>query len=260
MSAPTGEWFDELITRWNSDRKRQGDLAASEYRPLAFPEQVMVVLAENQPIDAAAVLPHRLHIGQELRGMTVPFGIVHDWQAATVIPLIREAIERCGGEGTAQGALLGLHRRAAEGDLVVESKWSQALRLALYELYWHAYPHKAVYGETYARNHRLQRDRGADEATAVEVAQAVADLKRTTHARAFAEANAAANARALAAAYARTDPVAFAKALPFAQMHACARVWAAGSGPGQEAVARAECYRRLADGLSAALLREFDGS
>lgn len=187
----------------------------------------------------------------------VPFRVVHDWHASTVVPLLMEAATRR-GEGTGLLAAAGqLHTRALAGERIEAAEWTATLEPALRELYRAAYPYTEAHATASANAHAyaMANDYGAAEAT--RFAAGYAELNTTANARSCAVANALANARAVALAYADADGRAYAATYPYARVNACAFALAgpdAGEGE-EESEARRVAFGRLADGFADSLAR-----
>ena len=120
----------------------------------------------------------------------VPFRVVHDWHASTVVPLLMEAATRR-GEGTGLLAAAGqLHTRALAGERIEAAEWTATLEPALRELYRAAYPYTEAHATASANAHAyaMANDYGAAEAT--RFAAGYAELNTTANARSCAVANA----------------------------------------------------------------------
>jgi len=166
----------------------------------------------------------------------LPFSVLHDWHANTVLPLLEPVI------GTSE--LAGLHAQAGAGKAVPAETWWVALEPALRAIYHRAYDYDSGYAVNYANAevYGLANDFG-EEGTR-EYAGYYAELATGANRRASADANAIAVGRALADCFANSDPIGYAESFPDAAVRAYAR--AAGGS---------EAYRRLADGLADSLAR-----
>ncbi|MFJ8309901.1 MULTISPECIES: SpcZ [unclassified Streptomyces] len=187
----------------------------------------------------------RAHAELARLGGRVPFLVVHDWHARTVLPLLLEESEDAGP----LEAVGELHARALTGERIAAASWSAALEPALRDVYRLAYPYGEAHATASANAHAyaVANDYGESEAT--EFAATYAELNTTANARSYAVANSLANARATALAYAEADERAYAETYPYARAHAYVLAHA-GSG-GEEAAA----WVRLAEGLADSLTR-----
>jgi hypothetical protein len=169
----------------------------------------------------------------------VPFSVVHDWHAATVLALL-EPIWPASG-------LAGLHAQAGAGEGVPAEAWWAELEPALRAIYHRAYDYDSGYAVNYANAevYGLANDFG-EEGTR-EYASYYADLATGANRRASADANAIAVGRALADCFANSDPVGYAESFPDAAVRAYAQALAD--------VGISLPYRRLADGLADSLAR-----
>jgi hypothetical protein len=161
---------------------------------------------------------------------------VHDWHAATVLPLLEPVCET--------SELAGLHAQAGAGKTVPAETWWAALEPALRAIYHRAYDYDGGYAVNYANAevYGLANDFG-EEGTR-EYASYYAELATGANRRASADANAIAVGRALADCFAATDPIGYAESFPDAAVRAYAR-----------AAGISDAYRRLADGLADSLAR-----
>ncbi len=189
-----------------------------------------------------------------------PFEAVHDWQARTVVPVMRQACSAACEPAAREAATeLGrLHARAAAGERFDEARWRAAIEPALRELYTHAYGYADAYATARASASAYAQANDFSEAGAIEFADSYAKLSADANRQSFAESNAVANAAVLAAAYASGDGRAYAESYPFALVQACAHAWADQSDqpdgqpadrPDSRAERRRAAYARLADGL-----------
>ncbi|MGW2817010.1 SpcZ [Streptomyces sp. NPDC001415] len=194
-------------------------------------------------------------------GGRVPFRVVHDWYASTVVPMLVEAAARRGEDTGLLVAVGQLHARALKGERIEATEWTGALEPALREVYGSAYPYAEAHATASANAHAyaMANDYGAAEAT--RFAATYADLNTTANARSYAVANALANARAVALAYANADGQTYAATYPYARVNAYALACAgpdegggerAGEGVGEGR--RAACGR-LTDGFADSLAR-----
>jgi len=226
-----------------------GSLHAEEL-PAWLPP-VLVTLHAGYAADsddsAATRWAHRLAGLVAERGAPLPFEVLHDWQARTVLPMAAEV-------GVPVADLQRLHARAAAGERVAEADWRAALEPALRELYRHAYDYAEAYASAHASASAYARDNAFTEQGAASFAESYAATSAGANRDSFAEANAVANAAVLAAAYAAADPQAHAEAYPFALVQACAHAWAnaVGDPPPADGPARRRqlAYARLANGLA----------
>jgi len=201
-------------------------------------------------------------IGGRLRasGGAVPFAVVHDWQARTVLPMVLAALEPAGPSEAADSmaALRRLHARAADGEPAEEATWLAALEPALYELYRLAYDYAASYASAHASATAYASANNFTPDGAVSFAESYAAHSADANRQSFAESNAPAAAAALATAYARpagspAAEAALAEAYPFALVRACAQ--AVGNAADSDGAGRRQAYLRLADGLADSLDR-----
>lgn len=166
----------------------------------------------------------------------LPFSVVHDWHANTVLPLLDQV---CG-----PSELVGLHAQAGAGKGIPAETWWAALEPVLRVIYDRAYDYGSGYAVNYANAevYGLANDFG-EEGTR-EYASYYAELATGANRRASADANAIAVGRALAGCFAAADPVGYAESFPDATVRAYAQA-ACASG----------AYRQLADGLVDSLAR-----
>lgn len=183
--------------------------------------------------------------------------VVHDWQARTVIPLVRQACSESAGEPADQ--LRRMHERAAAGDRFAEADWRAAVEPVLHELYRHAYGYADAYAAAHASASAYARANNFSTAGAVEFADSYAAQSTDANRESFAWANAIANAAVLAAAYASSADQAYAESYPFALLNACAHALAnqteAEDSAPDRAARRQAAYARLADGLVDSIVR-----
>ncbi|MFI6684905.1 SpcZ [Streptomyces sp. NPDC050485] len=207
-----------------------------------WPRQLAVALSEGA---AESDGVRRAHAELARLDGRLPFLVVHDWHARTVLPMLLEA----GCDSGPLEAAGQLHARALKGERIDAAAWTAALEPALREVYRLAYPYAEAHATASANAHAyaMANDYGAAQAT--EFAATYAELNTTANARSFAVANALANARATALAYAEADERAYAETYPCARVHAYALAHA---GSGGEAGA---AYARLAEGLADSLAR-----
>ncbi|MEO6504007.1 MAG: SpcZ [Jatrophihabitantaceae bacterium] len=249
--------------------------------------QLLQTLYDGQDPDTAARWSRR--VGDCLE--QAPFEVVHDWQARTVVPLMREACdpepadaEPAEPESTkrepaepataepADSDLREMHARAAAGKPFDEAQWRAALEPVLRTLYRRAYGYAEAYVTARASASAYARANDFSESGAVEFADSYAKLSTDSNQKSYAQSNAVANAAVLAAAYASGDARAYAEAYPFALVHACAHAYAnrpnqpnqpspAGEGDAESdgdrstepAGLRQAAYTRMADGLADSL-------
>jgi len=166
----------------------------------------------------------------------VPFSVVHDWHAGTVLPLLEPVC--------APSELAGLHAQAGAGKVVPAETWRAALEPALRAIYYQAYDYASGYAVNYANAevYGLANDFG-EEGTR-EYASYYAELATGANRRACADANAIAVGQALADCFAAAG-AGYAETFPDAAVRAYAQA------TGDAALA----YRRLADGLLDSLTR-----
>ncbi|MFJ4920285.1 SpcZ [Streptomyces sp. NPDC088725] len=229
----------------------------------AWPAQVVSVLFNGQDAAGAKGWARRVHTELVRLDGHVPFTVVHDWHAGTVMPLLAEANERHGEGAGAQQAVQRLHARAATGERVAEDEWRAALGPALREVYRHAYAYEDAFATASANARAYATANGYDEDKAVAFGETYATLNTTANATSYADANALANTAATASAYAAADARAYAEAYPFASVHAYALAHAHAHTGQDEAAERDErlrvAYGRLADGLADSLARAAGG-
>jgi hypothetical protein len=165
----------------------------------------------------------------------VPFSVVHDWHAGTVLPLLEPVCD--------PSELAGLHAQAGAGQVVPAETWLAALEPALRAIYHRAYDYDSGYAVNYANAevYGLANDFGEDGTR--EYASYYAELATEANRQACADANAIAVGRALADCFAAAG-VGYAETFPDAAVRAYA-----------QAAGGAEAYRRLADGLLDSLAR-----
>ncbi|MGW5938252.1 SpcZ [Streptomyces celluloflavus] len=221
----------------------------------AWAAQLVGVLFDGQDAAAARDWARRVHGELGRLGGRVPLGVVHDWHARVVAPMLAEASVRHGGAAGPHHAVRLLHTRTLAGERVPEADWTAALEPALREVYRHAYGYADACATAGAQAHAYAIANGFGEERAAEFAETYAQLNTGANARSYADANALANARALAAAYTAGDARAYARTYPFARVQAYAHAHAGRDGAaGQEERHRA-AYGRLADGLADSLAR-----
>jgi hypothetical protein len=194
------------------------------------------------------------------RGPSLPFAVVHDWQARAVVPTMAAALGPAVPAGEAVAGLQRMHAQAAAGERFGEADWRAALEPVLRELYRLAYDYAAAYASAHASATAYARANDFSEQGAISFAESYATMSADANRDSFAEANAVANAAVLAAAYATGDSQAYAEAYPFALLQACAHACAhpvGSTGPaapdehaGDPAGLRRQVYARLADGLA----------
>jgi hypothetical protein len=224
--------------------------------------QLTIAMFEGQEPAAARTWAARLHAGVASLGGQIPFRVVHDWHASTVVPLA--------GELTEVGAL---HARALTGEPVTAGAWTSALEPALRRLYVRAYGYEDAWWVNYDSAHAYGLANGFGQEATLEYAAYYANLATGANREAFADANAIAGAAAQAAAYAEGDPAAYAAACPYAAARAYARAAARSEREpeapepdpaGRTLIMRARsereqvAYAALADGLAACLERAVD--
>jgi hypothetical protein len=206
--------------------------------------QVVAALFEGQEPDAALDWAERVHASVVRLNGPVPFTVVHDWHAGTVVPLLDEA-------GAGQAEIGALHAEALAGMPVSVPRWTAALERALPEIYRRAYGYAAAWQVNYASAVEYGTAHDFGEAGTIEYANYYADLATTANQAACADANAVGNAAAWAAAFAAADPAGYAAACPYAATRAYALAAVNGGESGRERAA----YRVLADGLAGSLDR-----
>jgi hypothetical protein len=216
--------------------------------PAGWLAQVVTALFCGQEPAVASAWAMRTGPGLVRLGSRVPFSVVHDWHARTVIPLL-------GGVCADQEAACALHGRALGGSRVTEAEWAAALEPALRPVYHRAYAYDQAYRVNYESAMAYGTANGFGEQGTREYAAYYAGLATGANRRAFADASAIACARACAAAFATADPVAYAGTCPYAAARAYARALAGGGPDGGRGVPEPTAYRRLADGLAASLGR-----
>jgi hypothetical protein len=208
-------------------------------------------------------------IGSQLHasGGAVPFAVVHDWQARTVVPMMLATVEPAGSAEPCEASdsmatLQRLHARAVAGEPAECSVWLEALEPALHGLYRLAYDYAGSYASAHASATAYATANNFSPDGAVSFAESYAAHSADANRQSFAEANAPVTAAALAAAYARQDDRAYAEAYPFALVRACAHAVAASGvtaeqagDPDQLRRRRQAAYQRLADGLADSLAR-----
>lgn len=219
-----------------------------EERPAQGPDlpdwlvQVAGALWDGQDPDAAGEWARRVHDACVRLDGRVPFGVVHDWHARTVAPLL--------GDAGPQEEVRALHLGALAGEPVAEDTWAAALEPALRDVHRRAYPYADAFATDVANALAWARTNGYGEAEAEEFADGYARLNAGANATSSADANALVHARALAGAFASADAAAYAASYPFASVNAYARALA-----GQDAAGGRAACGRLADGLADSLER-----
>lgn len=201
----------------------RSDAGPPEAATPAWLAQLVTALAGGLEPGAARALTARIDADVARLGGLVPFAVVHDWHAATVVPLLRAVC--------ADQAQVGeLHARALAGSPVAAARWRDALEPALREIYYLAYPYDDAYQANYesAQVYGTAHDFG--EAGTREYATYYAELATGANRRAHADANAIACARACAAAFAAADPAGYARTYPAAAARAYARALASSGG------------------------------
>jgi hypothetical protein len=221
--------------------------------------QVAAVLFDGQAAATAKAWARRIHGELERLGGRVPFGVVHDWHAHTVAPMLAQACERLGGAAGPQESVRSLHARALAGERIGEAEWVAVLEPALLQVYRHAFSYAAAYATARASAHAYATANGYSADAAIEFAENYAELSTDANAQSYADANAKANAKAAAAAYAAADDQAYAESYPFAQVAAYVAAYVAAFA-GQDVAAgqarrRRLAYRYLSDGLAESLAR-----
>lgn len=249
-------------------RLEAGPGGAAGHREPEWFGQAAVTLFGGQDPGAARDWARRVHAELDRLDGRVPFSVVHDWHAHTLVPALAGTGSGADGgtDSAADGGALEsvrlLHLRALAGERATETEWADALVPALTGVYDRAYPYEVSYASSSASAREYALDNDYDEERAAEFAEMYAKLNTDANARSFADANALANARALAVAFAGADEGALAQAYPFAYVRACALAVSATDGKGDEgnkggqesAAYRAACGR-LADGLAGSLGR-----
>ncbi|MFE9886210.1 hypothetical protein [Streptomyces scopuliridis] len=109
-----------------------------------WPAQVAGELFDGLESAGAGTWARRVHHGL-VRGDGVPFGLVHDWHAGSVAPLLTEASAQRGGAAEPHLTVRSLHARALAGERIAESVWSAALEPALREVYRYAYAYEEAF-------------------------------------------------------------------------------------------------------------------
>lgn len=246
MSQPTA--LADLLARL--DTGPGGDDAPDLGMP-PWLAQVVTALFDGQEAAAAHVWAARIHADLVRLDGRVPFAVVHDWHADTVVPLLDEV---CDG----QAAVGALHARALAGWPVAEAQWTAALEPALRDVYRRAYAYDDAYRVNYDSACAYGTANGFGEEGTREYATYYAELATGANLRAYADANAVANARALATAFAAADPVAYAETYPYAAARACAFAWVNAAG-GDRSARDQKVHARLAAGLTASLGRAAGG-
>ncbi|KNB50965.1 hypothetical protein AC230_19410 [Streptomyces caatingaensis] len=204
--------------------------------------QVAGALWAGREPEAAGEWARRLYDACARLDGRVPFGVVHDWHARTVVPPQGEAVR-------------ALHIRALAGEPVAEDVWAAALEPALRDVHRRAYPYADAFATAAATARAWARENDYGEAEAEEFADGYARLNTGANVTSYADANAMVHARALAAAYAAADADAYAACCPFATVNAHAFALAGqDTAEGREERLRA-AYGRLADGLADSLER-----
>ncbi len=233
--------------------------------PPAWPAQVAWALFAGQEPAAAREWAGRVH--ERLRRMSgqVPFAVVHDWHATTVLPLLSRS---CAG----QEQVGALHASALAGATVTRAQWAGALEAALPEVYRRAYAYRDAWQVNYDGALVYGTAHGFGEEGARDYAVYYADLATGANVRAYADANAYASARSWADAFAAADPDGYARTFPYAAVRAYALALASTADPGQPGAARdaqdpaartareQAAYARLADGLAASLDRAWSAA
>ncbi|MFI6638520.1 SpcZ [Streptomyces sp. NPDC050504] len=247
-------------------RLAAGPGGAAGHREPEWFGQAAATLYGGQGPGAAREWAHRVHAELDRLAGRVPFSVVHDWHAHTVMPALAEAGSGAAGDGAdgaGKGALEAvrlLHLRALAGEPVARAEWADALGSALTGVYRDAYPYADSYAASSVSAREYALDNDYTEEKAAEFAQMYAKLNTDANALSFAGAHALANAGALAAAFADADEEALAAAYPFAYVRVCALAVGTVEGRDEEAARqRAAAYEaacgRLAAGLAESLER-----
>ncbi|MFE3143457.1 hypothetical protein [Streptomyces scopuliridis] len=118
----------------------------------------------------------------------MPFGLVHDWHAGSVAPLLTEASAQRGGAAEPHLAVRSLHARALAGERIAESVWSAALEPALWDVYRYAYAYayEEAFATASAAASSFALSRGYGESEAAEHGESCARLNTEANARARA--------------------------------------------------------------------------
>ena len=219
-------------------------------------QQVVIALFHGQDVEVADRWAWRLFQELDRSGWQLPFEVVHDWLARTVVPMAS-----AGSSATA--GLRELHTRAAAGQRFGQADWLAVLEPVLYELYRDAYDYATAYATARASASAYARANNFSADGAVRFADSYAADSTEANRRSYAESNAVATAGMLAAAYAGSDARAYAEAYPFALLHACAHASANRAEPATDhaegpaadrdadrAARRRAAYAHLADGLA----------
>lgn len=236
-------------------------------RSPAWLPQVLGVLHDGQDPETAARWERRV-VG--CWSAVLPFTVVHDWQARTVVPMMvaaepaGTAAEEPAGGPTATAEqpaveLQRMHARAAAGDRFEEAGWRAVLEPVLYQLYRDAYGYADAYATAHASASAYASANNFSPDGAVRFAESYAADSTEANRQSYAESNAVATAALLAAAYATHDHQAYADAYPFALLHACAHASANRARPAADeadrAARRQATYAHLADGLADSFAR-----
>ncbi|HEV2888653.1 MAG TPA: hypothetical protein VGX49_17215 [Jatrophihabitans sp.] len=265
-AAATYEQFLAAITTGSSEVASAGSPEVAPAGPAgqlpSWLHQLLMTLFDGYAgYDAAAAARWGRRIFDELHrtGSLLPLAAVHDWQARTVVPMMRQACSPAAGEPDELVLdLQRLHARAATGERFSDEHWLAALEPALRELYRHAYDYAGAHATAHASASAYASANNFSPAGAITFADSYAELSTTANQQSFAESNAGANAAVLAAAYASHDAPAYAETYPFALAQACAHAVANTADPASDtsqARRRQAACARLADGLADSLAR-----
>jgi hypothetical protein len=284
----TGDYAVGVTDPGGANLQQLLDLLSAGDQPMVLPPWLPPVLATLIDGAGAGAEPAWFRrIGDRLRhsGGAVPFAVVHDWQARTVLPLVLTALKASeasegtdpaeASEGTdpaeasersdsaeAVALLQRLHARAATGEPAEAPVWLAALQPVLHALYRLAYDHTGSYASAHASATAYATANNFSADGALSFAESYAAHSAEANRQSFAESNAPANAAALAAAYAQhggaAAEAAYAEAYPFALVRACAQAAATAPpapGPDHLGQRRQAAFCQLAEGLADSITR-----
>ena len=223
--------------------------------------QVLSTLYDGQDPETAARWGRRITRRVPADGQ-LPFAVLHDWQARTVVPMMAAAEQPEGVAEQPAAELRRMHARAAAGNRFEVSDWRAAIEPVLHQLYRDAYGYADAYATAHASASAYAAANNFSPDGAVRFADSYAADSTEANRQSYAESNAVANAALLAVAYTSCDAQAYAETYPFALLSACTHAWANRTAPAadQESAAdrpalRQAGYARLAEGLADSLTR-----
>jgi hypothetical protein len=222
---------EDIPAGWQAELGRAAGAGIGS--PPEWLAQVVVALLDGQPPATGRTWLNRIRTELARLEGRVPFAVVYDWHASTVLPLLGDA-----GLEDARVSLAPLHAEALAGRPADPVEWAAVIEPVLRDIYHRGYGYTEAYAVNYANAHEYGTANGFGEEGTAEYATYYAELATGANLRAYADANAIANARATAEAFAAADPVAYAQSYPYAAARAYALALA-GAGAHQPAPAAA---------------------